>query len=198
MLEEDRWKRWLRRLPLFRKYVLWDIDQVFTEMEEMMQREFSEFTKRAPRSLVRERKLSDGSTVREWGPFVYGYSLTVSPEGKPQLREFGNIRTGARLGKPHIDIKEMRDPLVDVIAADDEVEIVMELPGVIKEDIKLHVTEDSLTISVDSPQRKYRKKLRLPVKVDPKKAKSTYKNGVLEIIIVSKKREPTGESMGVE
>jgi hypothetical protein len=26
------------------------------------------------------------------GPFVYGYSMTIGPDGKPRVREFGNVR----------------------------------------------------------------------------------------------------------
>jgi len=25
------------------------------------------------------------------GPFVYGYSMTMGPDGKPIVREFGNV-----------------------------------------------------------------------------------------------------------
>ena len=58
-----------------------------------------------------------------------------------------------------------------------------ELRGVEKTDIKLHGTDDSLTISVDTPQSKYYKEVELPSKVRIKEAKSTYKNGVLEVVI---------------
>ncbi len=61
--------------------------------------------------------------------------------------------------------------------------MVVELPGVEKTDIKLHGTEDSITISVDTPQYKYYKEVELPVKVKVREAKSTYKNGVLEVVI---------------
>ena len=64
-----------------------------------------------------------------------------------------------------------------------EIRVVAELPGVEKSDIKLHGTEDSLEISVDTPQYKYYKEVKLPAKVKVKEAKSTYKNGVLEVVI---------------
>jgi HSP20 family protein len=168
-------------------------------MEEMMEREFSEFSRRAPKDLVRERTLPDGSKIREWGPFVYGYSMKIGPDGKPQIREFGNIKPGARFGKPRIDIRKEREPLVDVMSTDGEVKVVAELPGVEKEDIKLHGTEDSLTISVDMPTRKYYKEVDLPDKVDPKDAKSSYKNGVLEVSLQKKREEKTeGEPIEIE
>jgi HSP20 family molecular chaperone IbpA len=41
--------------------------------------------------------------------------------------------------------------------------------------------------------------MRLPTKVDPKLAKSTYKNGVLEVTMPGKKEEkPKGESINIE
>ena len=40
--------------------------------------------------------------------------------------------------------------MVDIVETDGEIHVVVELPGVEKTDIKLHGTEDSLTISVDT------------------------------------------------
>ncbi len=200
MSDEDWWSKWFRsrRWPFFRSGFE-DMDEVFRVMEEMMEREFGELSKRVPRDLVRERELSDGRRVKEWGPFVYGYSVTVGPDGKPQIREFGNLKPGARLGRPRIDIKDKREPLVDVMSTDGEVKVVVELPGVEKKDIKLHGTEKSLTISVDTPQRKYFKEVELPTNVDPKGAKSTYKNGVLDVTLRKRKEDkPRGEPLEIE
>ncbi|MBS7613189.1 Hsp20/alpha crystallin family protein [Candidatus Bathyarchaeota archaeon] len=48
-------------------------------------------------------------------------------------------------------------------------------------------------------KRKYYKEIELPEKVDPKKAKSTYKNGVLEVRLPKKKVEaPKGEPIEIE
>ncbi len=200
MSDEDWWSKWFRsrRWPFFRSGFE-DMDEVFRVMEEMMEREFGELSKRVPRDLVRERELSDGRRVKEWGPFVYGYSVTVGPDGKPQIREFGNLKPGARLGRPRIDIKDKREPLVDVMSTDGEVKVVVELPGVEKKDIKLHGTEKSLTISVETPQHKYFKEVELPTNVDPKGAKSTYKNGVLDVTLRKRKEDkPRGEPLEIE
>jgi HSP20 family protein len=176
-----------------------DVDELFKEMDELMKREFAEFSRRAPKDLMRERTLPDGTKVKEWGPFVYGYSVTVGPEGKPEVREFGNIKPRAKLGVPGVDIKEQREPLTDVLITDDEVRVVAELPGVEKDDIKLHATEDSLTISVDKPQHRYYKKVKLPAKVEVKQAKSSYKNGVLEVRLQKRKEEqPEGEPINID
>ena len=123
---------------------------------------------------------------------MYGYSMTIGPDGNPQIREFGNIKPETRMGRPHLDFKEKREPLADVMIADNEVKVVIELPGVEKKDIKLQGTENNLIVSVDTPKRKYYKKLEIPVKIDPKTANSSYNNGVLEVTIQKKKKKELG------
>jgi HSP20 family protein len=129
--------------------------------------------------------------VKSFGPFVYGYSLSVGPDGTPKVREFGNFKAETQLGNPHMDVKEEREPLTDVIDADSEVRVIIEMPGVEKKDIKLSGTDDKLTISVATPEHKYFKEVELPIKVDVKKATSAYKNGVLDITVPKKKQEKT-------
>lgn len=200
MSDEDWWERWYRKMrwPSFRSGFT-DIDDIFREMEEMMQKEFSELSRKAPEDLVREQKLPDGTKVKRWGPFVYGYSVTLDPDGRPKMKEFGNIKPGAKYGRPSIEIKEKREPLTDVISTNVQIEVLVELPGVEKKDIKLHGTEQSVTISVDTPQRKYFKEVHLPAKVSPRKAKSIYKNGVLIVKLPKKQKEKTeGELINVE
>lgn len=177
-----------------------DIDEMMKNMEEIMEKEFKDFTSRIPKDYMRERKLPDGSTVREWGPFVYGYSMKIGPDGKPEIREFGNVKPSLKpepfgISRPSLDVKEEREPLVDVITTNGEVKVVAELPGVEKKDIKLHGTADSLTISVDTPQQKYYKEVELPRKVDLKATKTSYKNGVLEVTLpkIKEERKPKGE-----
>jgi HSP20 family protein len=172
-----------------------DIDDMFKEMEKMMDEELKNFTEKVPKEYVKERKLPDGRTVKELGPFVYGYSMKIGPDGKPEIQEFGNIKKGLK-GPP--EVKEEREPLVDIVETETEVRVVVELPGVEKTDIKLHGTEDSLDISVDTSQNKYYKEVQLPAKVRVKEAASTYKNGVLEVVLP--KIEPSkskGETINI-
>jgi HSP20 family protein len=193
---DDYYPEWQRRRrakdPFFG-----DIDDMFREMEKMMDEELKNFTERVPKEYVKERKLPDGSTVRELGPFVYGYSMKIGPDGKPEIQEFGNIKKGLK-GPPQVT--EEREPLVDIVDADGEIHVVVELPGVEKSDIKLHGTEDSLTISVDTPQYKYYKEVELPAKVRVKEASSSYKNGVLEVVLpkAGAENKPKGEPIDVE
>ena len=184
-----------RRFPLDKDPFFGDIDRIFHEMEKRMEEEFKNFTEKVPKDYIKERKLPDGSTVKEFGPFVYGYSMKIGPDGKPDIREFGNIKKS--LKGPQV--KEEREPLVDVVETNGEIRVVVELPGVEKTDIKLHGTEDSLTISVDTPQYKYYKEVALPAKVKVREAKSSYKNGVLEVIIPKTEalKKPKGEQIDI-
>jgi HSP20 family protein len=199
MSDWDDFQEWFKRRmkrPPRDPWVFGDADDVFKEMEKMMEEQFKEFTTRIPKEYVRERQLPDGTKTREWGPFVYGYSVTIGPDGKPVVREFGNVQKG-RFGQP--EVKEEREPLVDVISTDGEIKVVVEIPGVEKKDIKLHGTEDALTISVDTEERKYFKEVQLPEKVNPKTATSNYKNGVLEVTLqkIEKKKKPKGEPIKI-
>lgn len=200
-MSDEYWNRRFRRRrwPFFRGFLFDDIDEIFREMQEMINKEFKDLTERVPRDLIRERELPGGSKVKEWGPFVYGYSVTIGPDGQPEVREFGNVKPSARFGRPQIDIKEEREPLVDIISTNGQVKVVAELPGVDRNDMKLQGTERTLTISVDTPERKYYKEVDLPTKVNPAKAKSTYKSGVLEVTLEKKKEEkPRGEPIKIE
>ena len=172
-----------------------DVDDMFREMEKMMDEEMKSFTEKVPKEYVKERKLPDGSTVKELGPFVYGYSMKIGPDGKPEIQEFGNLKKGLK-GPP--EIKEEREPLVDIVETEGEVRVVVELPGVEKTDIKLRGTEDSLEIAVDTPQYKYGKEVQLPAKVLVRDARSTYKNGVLEVILPkASPSKPKGEPINI-
>lgn len=173
-----------------------DIDNMFREMEKMMDEELKNFTEKVPKEYIKERKLPDGSTVKELGPFVYGYSMKIGSDGKPEIQEFGNIKKSLK-GTPQV--KEEREPLVDIVETNGEIRVVVELPGVEKSDIKLHGAEDSLTISVDTPQSKYYKEVTLPTKVRIKEASSSYKNGVLEVVLPKAESadKPKGEPIDI-
>jgi len=187
-------RRW--RFPFFD-------DRFFEDIDKMMEDMFKEMSSFGPKDLVRERKLPDGSTIREMGPFVYGYSMTVGPDGKPVIREFGNVkpslkRTPFGVAKPKLEVKEEREPLVDTIVNEETVKVVAELPGVERSEINLQGTENSLTISVNTPSRKYHKELELPAEVDPDTSKASYKNGVLEVVLSRTKPKRKGREIKIQ
>jgi HSP20 family protein len=148
-----------------------DIDREFARVREYMDR----MMRRARRGELDER---------EQGPYVYGFSMRVGPDGKPNIQEFGNTKAPRRLeeGEEQLKMAE-REPLTDIIESDDSISITLEIPGVEKEDIDLTVEVDKFSINVNTEQRKYFKEIPLKAKVDPNKPKATYKNGVLDIIL---------------
>ena len=46
-----------------------------------------------PKDLIKEYETPEGAKVREVGPIVYGYSMTIGPDGKPNIQEFGNVKS---------------------------------------------------------------------------------------------------------
>jgi HSP20 family protein len=162
-----------------------------------------------PKELVREYQTPEGEKIREVGPIVYGYSMTIGPDGKPHVREFGNvksvgssaIRKGEASNKPEISIE--REPLADVHSTDNEVKVIIEMPGTKKDDIKINAFDSAVDVIADNnnnnSQRKYHKTLELPDNTDIETARSTYNNGILEITFDKKKViKPKGKEIKIE
>ena len=192
------WDEWFKRFGR-RSSIFGDIDRLIEEMEKEMTEAFKDMENTVPEDMYRERRLPDGSVRREYGPFVYGYSVKIGPDGKPTIREFGNMKPGLTgEGGAPLNLTERREPLVDLIEDGDTVKVLAELPGVEKKDIRLKATDHSLTINVDNPTRKYYKELEFPEEVDEKTAKSTYTNGILEIVFRKKRRDDAGTEIRIE
>jgi len=167
---------WSRRRRRWWFDIFEEMEREFERMEEMMSRIFEQDFVKLPAG-------------REQGPFVYGFSVTIGPDGKPVVREFGNVRPTPRGPM----IQEETEPLVDVMDEGDYIKVYAELPGVNKEDIKLNASEEELVISVDTAQRKYYKEVKLPTRVKPDTAKASYRNGVLEVKL---EKEEKGKERG--
>ena len=108
MEDEDPRKFWKRRNPFFGLFE--EFDKMDDIMDEMMKNAF------------RDMESMKGK------PMSYGFSMKIGPDGKPKIREFGNVKpTDEKL-----EVREHREPLVDVIDHEDKVDILAELPGVEK------------------------------------------------------------------
>jgi HSP20 family protein len=131
-------------------------------------------------------------------PVVHGYKIEFGPDGKPQIADFGNRSIQSPEGVP--SISDEIEPLTDIIEGENDVAITVEIPGVEREDIDLIATEDALEIKVDSPKRKYHKRIDLPCNVKTKSTKATYKNGILDIVLdkKEKKKDQGGFKVSVE
>lgn len=158
------WDRYWRR-------VLEGMEKDLEEMEKMFDEIFSSFR-------------GEGE-VR--GPYVYGFSLTLGPDGKPIVRRFGNLKP------PIVEEEGYREPFVDVVVDNktNEVKVIAEIPGVSKDKIDIEATEKIVKIRAENGDRKYRTQVDLPVEVDPKTAKARYNNGIIEIAL--KPKEPIKE-----
>ena len=156
MEDDDRKKFWKRRNPFFGLFE--EFDKMDDMMEDMLNRAFKDM----------------GSMKGK--PMSYGFSMKIGPDGKPQIREFGNLKpTGEEL-----KVKEQREPLVDVINRDNEIDVLAELPGVEKRDIDLRFLEGDLVISVP---KKFHKQVHLESPVDENDINAIYKNGVLTVTL---------------
>ncbi len=179
------------------------MDRWFSDIDEMFERMFEDMAKGIPKESMTEKKLPDGSTIRQYGPFVYGYSMSMGPDGKPNIQEFGNVRPAKRPGafgfeQPALEPLDTREPLVDVINEPEQVRVLAELPGVDKSDIRTTISEEALTIKVDTPTRKYYKDVQLPSGVDPDSSKALYNNGVLEIILKKTRPRLKGKELKID
>ena len=163
-------------------------EDMFRQIQEIMDREFREIEREFD-------ELAKSGKVKTYGPYVYGFRVTVGPDGKPIVEEFGNVKTVK--GKPMIS--EEREPLVDVVEKDDEIRVIAEVPGVNKDSIKVKVVNgEKLIVQATGEDRKYYKEVELPAKVDEKSAKASYKNGVLEVVLKKVKTEEEGIEIKVE
>lgn len=192
------WDDWFKRLKERRGFFFPEIENLIEDMEEMAEA-FRDMESTMPRDMVRVRRQPDGSVRREYGPFVYGYSVKIGPDGKPIVREFGNLKPGkGGECQPSLNLQDMREPLVDIIEEENAVKVLAELPGVNKEDISLFLSDNVLTINVDTPERRYHKELSLPGEVDESSVRSTYTNGILETVLTKRERRGKGAKINIE
>src|SRR5215213_1704515 len=180
-------------------------DEMRREMQRMFEEQFKDIQSNIPKELVREYETPQGGKVREIGPLVYGYSMTIGPDGKPKVREFGNVRSPFRLGATGTTsgigplVTGEREALADVVTSDKEVKVVVEIPGVNKESIKINAYDNSLEVITNDPQKKYHQVIDLPPDADIETVKSTYRNGILEIVFKKKEQaKPKGKEIKVE
>jgi len=118
----------------------------------------------------------DGDKVRG----IYGFTVKLGlGEQGPRIEPFGNIRRDARSGKT--EVQEVREPMVDVFDEDHHLLVLAELPGISRQDVKIELEGDLLTIVAEHQDKKYRKEVLLPRVVSKETMQVSCNNGVLEI-----------------
>lgn len=122
---------------------------------------------------------------------TYGYTMYRGPDGVPHVYEYGNT-----VGQNNLLTTD--ELLTDVTVNDDNVILTMEIPGVKKEDIQLEGGKDSVTVSVNTPEKKFEKTVALPNEVDIDTASAIYNNGILELTMKSLVKKPKGKRIEIQ
>jgi HSP20 family protein len=155
-------------------------DEFFADFEKI-------FEERERNFADQRKSLAEDFEKRTGGqPLVYGFSLTVTPDGKPNFQQFGNMQALPKTVEKKAGAPLEREPLTEVQDAGKELRIVAELPGVDDRHLKIKPSALSLDLKVTDPDRPFAKTLRLPTAIAPNKVKHVLKNGILEITLPKK------------
>ena len=107
-------------------------------------------------------------------PFVAGFTLNLGPEGKPLMQVFGNspVRSDGSRSPINEQVLDEKNGTLHLL---------LEMPGVEKEDIRVETTETNAVITAERDDKKFRAELELQAPVRPESGKAEYRNGMLEI-----------------
>ena len=140
-------------------------------------------------------EFKDSTNTQTFGSYYYGYTVTIGPDGKPVVKEYGNVRPGL------LPTADTREPLIDVIVDDKEkvLKLIAEMPGVEKKDIKIVVEGRTVNLNAEHGDKKYHTKVPIKHKVEEDSVKANYANGILEVRFKLKEEEkPKGKTVEVE
>ena len=115
------------------------------------------------------------------GKGVFGFTVKTGIRGGDEVsvEPFGNIKQDPKTGEAVV--QEVSDPLVDILDEDDHILLLAEMPGVGKEDIKLELNGDVITIDAAKGVKKYYKEIVLPMAFGMDDMSHASRNGILEI-----------------
>ena len=160
----------------------WNVDDDFTIILEKIFKQLG----------FPDRLDAENPNLRSWS---YGYSMTTGPDGKPIIKEWGTgLPETPKIGHPN------DEPLsqVDIDRANMTVRVIMELPGVTKESLRITGTETSVRVRANYNTSKVDHEIPISVKVDPNTAIASYNNGVLDITLeLIEETEPEGVNIQV-
>lgn len=120
-------------------------------------------------------------------PYYYGFSITQRNGEPPEIKEFGSRPVSSERIEIGESDADSRKTLVDVFEISDEVHVVADLPSTKQDEIELYPSEKALEIRTINAAN-LSEKVELPVKVDTKSVKQSYKNGVLEVTFKLKEK----------
>jgi HSP20 family protein len=127
-----------------------------------------------------DHKPEEGTNVRSWR---YGYSMTIGPDGKPVVKEWGNMRPTFNPSQDILIQSPQTEPLtqIDVDKETKKVSVLVEMPGLSKDDIEVVAQENVIHIKAHNETRNYDTEIPISVKVDQETAEATYNNGILDL-----------------
>jgi HSP20 family protein len=196
--EDSPLPQWRRKMP-FGPWLM----PAYQEWVKQMENDLAKFNEQLFRSWqrMRERPLHAESTTNEaaqqLGPIVFGYSIVVGGDGKPKIRQFGDLRYGGASLWP--TPTKSREPLFDIVDGEKELKVIVELPGVNREEIDVTISDGRLlVVSAEGHGRSYRKQFWLPVRVDVDDVRTTFINGVLEIVFTKEGTKNQGIRLKIE
>ncbi len=108
-------------------------------------------------------------------PVVAGMAMGFGPEGKPRIQFFGDNLIGP---------DGFRAPIYEQVLDEKEgnLRLLVELPGVEKEDVQISALEDKVTLEAAKGERMYRTEIVLQRDIDPDSGEASYKNGLLDVV----------------
>ena len=160
--------------------------------------EFDNLFKKMSSSFMNLDDIFEGgreSGIHSSGPFYYGYTMTIGPDGKPVVKEYGNVKPSL------LPTSDTREPFVDILVDEKQkvLKLVAEMPGVEKKDVKVVVDDKTVNIDAEHGEKKYHAKVPIQHKVDKDSAKASYKNGVLELkFSLVESEKPKGKTVEIE
>lgn len=144
-----------------------DPQDIFDQMDAMMARMFAEMSRGA---------------VTGMPPHAMGYRIIIHGGGMPQNSPDGSTMQARNPGEPVPEVHQIGD----------EVKVIVELPGVTDESLKLDMQGDRLIIDAGDADRHYHTSAMLPP-VNAAPYQKSLKNGVLEITFTIPKGSPEKE-----
>jgi len=158
--------------------VAFDNEDIFRKLIRKFLKDFEEIER------FFEKELEKPSSKE----YFYGFSVTIGPDGKPIIREFGSKPKRKHIveinyEKEYPKIREVSEeyPDIDILEDNSTITVIAEIKGVDKKNIDVKVLKDRETLVIRAPE--YFREIKLPSKVNPSKAKAHYKHGVLEVVL---------------
>jgi HSP20 family protein len=133
-------------------------------------------------------------STRDWDIF--------GPAG-PLRRELERFASSLLSDREAADQDDVWAPAVDIYEREDSLVLLVDLPGLERDDIDLQVDANSLTIQgarsrtapvggirLERPAGRFRRSFRIAISIDPAGVRASYRAGVLEVQLP--KAAPTG------